>query len=337
MGYWSGARPPSLQPARHAPTLGGMRDLPPPGRRLLCFALGALAGATAARRLRQAPTSDARWFEMSNDMLVEASLGPDGRFVRLTESWERSLGWTREELMARPFRELVHPDDYEETLRRSQALSDRPGEIVDFENRYRAKDGSYRWLLWRVRSDADRKYAVARDITERKELEAEREQLLARVEALARTDDLTRLPNRRAWDEEVPRAIALARRHGHPLALALLDLDHFKRFNDTRGHQAGDALLTDAAGSWTATLRTTDYLARYGGEEFALLLPDCPIEEVNGLLERLRAATPGGQTLSVGVTFWDRDETAGDLVARADTALYEAKATGRDRVVVAAC
>jgi diguanylate cyclase (GGDEF)-like protein/PAS domain S-box-containing protein len=291
--------------------------------------LGVLAGIVSSQRSRI--STDTRWFEMSNDMLVEASL--DGYFTRLSDQWEQCLGWTREELMARPFLEFVHPDDLDATTAMGGSLDERPGEVVNFENRYRAKDGSWRWLLWSARSDEDRKYAVARDITDRKQLEEERQQLLARVEAIARTDPTTGLPNRRSWEEEVRRAIARAQRHGHPLAVAMVDLDRFKLFNDTYGHPAGDALLSDAAASWRGTLRITDFIARYGGEEFALVLPDCPSDEVLGLLDRFRAATPQDQTVSVGIAYWDRAESPESLVARADAALYEAKDAGRDRVV----
>jgi diguanylate cyclase (GGDEF)-like protein/PAS domain S-box-containing protein len=291
--------------------------------------LGLVAGILASQRSRIA--TDTRWFEMSNDMLVEASL--DGYFTRLSEQWERCLGWTREELMSRPFVEFVHPDDLAATVATGKSLDARPDELVNFENRYRARDGSWRWLLWNARSDEHRKYAVARDITDRKRLESERQQLLARVEAMARTDPTTGLPNRRSWDEEVHRAIARAQRYGHPLAVAMVDFDRFKLFNDTHGHPAGDALLTDAAASWTMTLRATDFIARYGGEEFALLLPDCPPDQSPGLLERFRAATPQDQTVSIGIAYWDRSESPESLVSRADAALYEAKAAGRDRVV----
>jgi diguanylate cyclase (GGDEF)-like protein/PAS domain S-box-containing protein len=291
--------------------------------------LGGVLGILSSQHSRI--TTDTRWFEMSNDMLVEASL--DGYFTRLSVQWEHCLGWTREELMSRPFAEFVHPDDLDATSARASALDEAPGQVVNFENRYRAKDGSWRWLLWSARSDEHRKYAVARDITDRKRLEEERQRLLARVEAMARTDPTTGLPNRRAWEEEVRRAIARAQRNGHPLAVAMVDFDHFKLFNDTHGHPAGDALLSDAAASWTLTLRATDFIARYGGEEFALMLPDCPPDQVRGLIDRFRAATPAGQTVSVGVAYWDRVESPESLVTRADAALYEAKHSGRDRVV----
>ena len=291
----------------------------------------ALAGVGARRRPQTTIASDTRWFETSNEMLVEANL--DGYFVRLSDQWEQTLGWTREELMARPFKEFIHPDDLEATQVRALALDEAPGEVVDFENRYRARDGSYRWLLWRARSDDTRKYALARDITDRKRVEQERQELLDHVEAIARTDQTTGLPNRRAWEEEVRVGIARAQREGHSLVLGLVDLDHFKLYNDAHGHPGGDALLKDAAVSWRLVLRATDFIARYGGEEFGLLLPSCPPDEILGLLDRFRAATPGGQTVSIGIAYWDRAEGPEAFVARADAALYQAKRAGRDRLV----
>jgi diguanylate cyclase (GGDEF)-like protein/PAS domain S-box-containing protein len=295
--------------------------------------MGVLVGALSGRRA-PASATDTRWFEMSNDMLVEASL--DGYFTRLSDRWEQCLGWTREELMSRPFREFIHPDDLDSTMPIADSLDRRPDEVVNFENRYMAKDGSWRWLLWSARSDEHRKYAVAKDITDRKRLEQEHQDLLDRVEALARTDPTTGLPNRRSWEEEVRGAIARAQRQGTSLAVALVDLDRFKLFNDTHGHPAGDALLAEAAGRWRMTLRVTDFIARYGGEEFALLLPDCPADEALVVLERLREATPGNQTASAGIAHWEPSESPESLVARADAALYEAKDAGRDRVVTSA-
>ena len=162
----------------------------------------------------------------------------------------------------------------------------------------------------------------------------ERVGLLARLEAMARTDDLTGLLNRRAWQELLPREVSRARRNEHHLCVAMLDLDHFKRFNDERGHQAGDRFLKQAAGAWGGALRETDLLARYGGEEFALALPDCPPQKALAVIERIRAATPEGETLSAGVAFWNGSESADDLIGRADAALYEAKARGRDQAII---
>lgn len=163
----------------------------------------------------------------------------------------------------------------------------------------------------------------------------ERAELMERLERAARTDDLTGLPNRRAWDEEISREVARSRRSGQPLCLALIDLDRFKQYNDTHGHQAGDRLLKQSAASWGGELRDTDLLARYGGDEFALALPDCELEEGREMLERLRAATPFGESASAGVALWDGDESGVEFFARADAALYGAKDKGRDRVVTA--
>jgi diguanylate cyclase (GGDEF)-like protein/PAS domain S-box-containing protein len=149
------------------------------------------------------------------------------------------------------------------------------------------------------------------------------------------TDPLTGLPNRRAWQQALPRELARAERADTPLCLAVLDLDHFKAFNDEHGHPAGDRLLRESADRWRAALRRSDLLARYGGEEFIVLLPDCDIEAAVELLEMLRLATPEGQTCSVGVARWSPDEAPEQLVARADAAMYAAKRTGRNRLVVA--
>ena len=123
---------------------------------------------------------------------------------------------------------------------------------------------------------------------------------------------------------------------GEPLCVAILDLDHFKAYNDANGHPAGDALLAGAALMWRRELRPTDILARYGGEEFAAVLPACTLEGAKVVVERIRAATPAGQTVSAGIAQWDGAEDNEALVARADAALYRAKAAGRDRALVAA-
>jgi diguanylate cyclase (GGDEF)-like protein len=164
----------------------------------------------------------------------------------------------------------------------------------------------------------------------------DRAELLAQLEASARTDDLTGLPNRRAWEHELPRELARAEREARPVCVAMLDLDRFKRFNDERGHQAGDRLLKQAAAAWSEQLRASDMLARYGGEEFAVLLPGCTLHDAQVLLQRLRVSMPEAQTVSAGVVCWDGSESSDELVGRADFALYAAKRGGRDRVIAAA-
>jgi diguanylate cyclase (GGDEF)-like protein len=175
-------------------------------------------------------------------------------------------------------------------------------------------------------------YLVNWRLSERQAVEIGR--LVSRLEGLARSDPLTGIPNRRVWEEELPRELERARRMGTPLCVAMVDLDNFKAYNDRHGHRAGDLVLKDAADAWRAQVRSTDLLARYGGEEFALLLPACALEDAIKIIERLRAVTPQ-VTCSVGVASWDFQESAGELFERADQALYAAKAAGRNRAVAA--
>jgi diguanylate cyclase (GGDEF)-like protein/PAS domain S-box-containing protein len=162
-----------------------------------------------------------------------------------------------------------------------------------------------------------------------------RSQLVEQLQAMARTDSLTGLLNRRAMTEALVRDIEGSRRHTRPLSIAMVDLDHFKAFNDRLGHQSGDRLLASVARRWTAELRPMDTLARYGGEEFLVLLPSCELQAATRIADRLRAAMPEGQTCSIGVAQWDGSETTSSLVERADAALYEAKAAGRNLTVAA--
>ena len=157
---------------------------------------------------------------------------------------------------------------------------------------------------------------------------------IERLVGLARTDALTGLANRRAWEDELAREIARATRDGTPLSVALLDLDEFKEYNDAHGHAAGDQVLQLTAAAWIPRLRATDVLARWGGDEFGLALPNCGLEEGSELLSRLLAATAGGLGCSAGVVVWDGTESAAQLLARADRSLYRAKATGGSAIYV---
>lgn len=122
------------------------------------------------------------FFDVAIDMLC--LLGFDGYFRRLNPAWEKTLGFTREELMTRPFIEFVHPDDRERTLRQNAEVR-AGGKALSFENRYLCKDGSFRWLRWNAAPESETQgiYSVARDVTESKRAEAEREELVARLQA----------------------------------------------------------------------------------------------------------------------------------------------------------
>jgi diguanylate cyclase (GGDEF)-like protein len=160
------------------------------------------------------------------------------------------------------------------------------------------------------------------------------------IEELALTDPLTGIDNRRGWERAIQRSVGQARRHSQPLSLAMLDLDHFKLYNDAHGHQAGDDFLRKVALNWEEMTRIEDHIARYGGEEFVLTLPNTGLDGARVIVERLRAALPEpGEdldtriTCSAGIAEWNGSETVRELVGRADRALYRAKELGRDQTV----
>lgn len=155
------------------------------------------------------------------------------------------------------------------------------------------------------------------------------------LDTLSHYDELTGAPNRRHWKRALAAAAARARRDGTPLALALLDLDHFKAFNDAHGHHAGDDLLCEAYQLWSGLLPSGCLLTRYGGEEFALLMPDATEQQATALLLRAQQITPGRQTFSAGVALCNPHADLANALDRADTALYQAKQAGRNRVSIA--
>jgi diguanylate cyclase (GGDEF)-like protein len=179
-----------------------------------------------------------------------------------------------------------------------------------------------------------------------KALTDELETAKRRLAELAETDALTGIPNRRAFDLLLTSELERARRYRRPLAVLVVDVDHFKRINDSRGHPAGDAALRAVAGSLAASLRRSDRVCRYGGVEFVVIAPETRYEGAGQLAERLRATIamlqlpvtgdPLRLTVSIGVSSWDGVDPFPDsaaLLSHADQALYEAKQAGRNRVV----
>ncbi len=162
------------------------------------------------------------------------------------------------------------------------------------------------------------------------------------LEGEAHTDTLTGLPNRRRFDEEFARAFGSAIRRSSPIGVAIIDIDHFKNYNDTFGHQAGDVALRRIARAIAESVeRSGDFAARYGGEEFVVILEDTTLAGAAGVAERIRSAVldagipaPSGGVLSVSVGVAARlpGSTGEALLRQADAALYEAKNAGRNRV-----
>ena len=191
-------------------------------------------------------------------------------------------------------------------------------------------------------------FNLAREILTLREAAVVRQQelsqALARVEELAQRDELTGLYNRRHLLDHLERQLAAVDRGGHGFTLCYCDLDHFKQVNDRFGHGAGDDLLRAFAACARSTLRTQDLIARLGGEEFVLVLATADLDEASLIVERLRRRTatlavhPSAPeyhvTLSVGIASQQVGDTVGDVIARADRALYLAKARGRDQLVI---
>ncbi|HQP39636.1 MAG TPA: sensor domain-containing diguanylate cyclase, partial [Polyangiaceae bacterium] len=168
----------------------------------------------------------------------------------------------------------------------------------------------------------------------------EKQRLFARMRALAEVDGLTGVANRRAYDEAMPRMLTEARQTGRSVSMVLVDVDHFKRFNDEHGHLAGDDALRFVASTLQANARRSDLVARYGGEEFAVVLADTELEQAAVVARKLVRAvaeaegTPHGRiTVSAGVACSPAGELdATQLFERADRAVYEAKRAGRNQV-----
>jgi diguanylate cyclase (GGDEF)-like protein/PAS domain S-box-containing protein len=297
-------------------------------------ALTGLTDASAPRPPGEAQAGDgtriARLFEMTSDLLATITL--DGRFTLLNPAWEQVLGWTREELLSRPMQELMHPDDVEQTLGLMLAGSRHPAHLENFTNRYRHRDGSWRWLLWSARCDGDTWYAAAKDMTDRMWLERQ-----------ALHDPLTRLPNRLLLMDRTRQALARLHRSKGVVALLFIDLDRFKAVNDTFGHEVGDQLLIGVSERLEEMMRDSDTVARLGGDEFVILGEDMDSDvEALALAERvlsaLREPFPVGSAevsmaASVGVSASRNPEADPEAMLReADVAMYRAKGAGGRRV-----
>ncbi len=284
--------------------------------------------ANAARRGDQ--DQIARLFEMTNDLLATITL--DGHFTLLNPAWEQALGWSLDELMARPMHEFVHPEDVEQTIALTLAGRHRSAHFVNFTNRYRHRDGSWRWLLWSARCDGEIWYAAAKDVTDRMWLERQ-----------ALRDPLTRLPNRLLLMDRARQALGRLRRSHALVALLFIDLDRFKAVNDSFGHAAGDHLLIAVAERLTDALRDSDTAARLGGDEFVVLAEDLESEEealavATRVLRALQAPFRAGAAevamlASVGVSVSSAsDADPEDLLREADIAMYRAKSAGGARL-----
>ncbi|HLX87020.1 MAG TPA: EAL domain-containing protein [Acidimicrobiales bacterium] len=261
-------------------------------------------------------------------------------FSWVSPSFTRSLGWSVQDFEKRPAGELLHPDDHQKLF--LQAASNRDGmKLLRSEIRLRHADGSWRWFDATVTdhlSDPRVNGVVANlhDVTERRELEDE-------LRHQAFHDSLTGLANRALFTDRLEHALSRQLRSVGALAVLLVDLDDFKAINDSLGHGAGDALLTQASARLESLVRGSDTVARLGGDEFAILLED-PSEDdgPEQVADRIVAAfaepivvedRPLALSASVGVALRSPGTSADELVRNADVAMYVAKASGKGRSV----
>lgn len=280
------------------------------------------------------------FFRMSLDML--SLIGFDGYFKKLSKSWANVLGWSLEELKSKPMIEFIHPDDVYNTVIMLQNLTEGR-HIVDFENRYICNDGTYRWIQWRSNSIVDQEviYAVARDVTDRKELELKLTEANKELQVKAVTDSLTGVFNHQFITEALKKKIEIAKRYKQDLSVMMLDLDDFKVVNDTYGHLVGDEVLIQVVDKIQGCMRKADFLGRYGGEEFILVLPRTNLEGAHSLAERIRKNIERCRfdkkglkvTVSIGVADYNGQNYSG-LIHDADSCMYLAKRLGKNRVEI---
>ena len=291
--------------------------------------------------------------EASRDVIVLAGLNGERKYV--SPAATELLGWSQDELLGNDHITITHPDDvskFVKLLRDSREGLD----TGSLSYRWKKKDGNYLWLESNIRlfrdavtGDAAGFVYILRDISERKIAEDKLQDAFHTVEQLAMVDGLTGVANRRLMDETLNREWMRAIRDGTSLSLLLIDVDHFKLYNDLYGHLAGDACLQAIATAIQSQLRRPpDMLARFGGEEFVIILPNTPAtgaEIMSQIVLKTIAACAiphtgspyGSVTVSLGCATLTAtlEGSTKDLLKAADDAMYRAKTNGRNQIQLA--
>ena len=260
-----------------------------------------------------------RFFTINLDLLCITDF--QGNFIRVNKSWERILGYSVEYLLKTNFLSYVHPEDLEMTLEAVNNLNEG-NPVINFINRYKAWDGSYKYIEWRSAPYNNLIYAAARDITERKEQEKE-------VEYLSYHDQLTGLYNRRYMEDSIKR---LDEERNLPLCIMMIDVNGLKMANDAFGHKMGDRLLVTAAEILKSVTRADDILCRVGGDEFMLILPETDSEAATKIKKRIsersRESLLDSVVVSLAVGFEIKIsafQDINDILRQSDSNMYKDK------------
>ncbi|MDD4504916.1 MAG: diguanylate cyclase [Sulfurospirillaceae bacterium] len=274
-----------------------------------------------------------KYVEIIDANVIISSTDCEGIITEASEAFCRISGYTKEELIGQNHRIVRYPD-MPDSLYKEMWEELAKGHLWKGEMKNRRKDGSYYWVdaiispRYNEKDEVIGYTAIRQDITDKK-----------RIEELSITDTLTNLYNRLKLNELFSLHLSLAKRHGSPFSVIMLDIDKFKLVNDTYGHQVGDGLLQEIAKLLKESIRLEDVVGRWGGEEFLILLPSTTLDAASALAELLRARIQDNHfsvvdvcTVSLGVATFNIDDDQMSIVARADEALYRAKEKGRNRV-----
>ncbi|MFT5312432.1 MAG: diguanylate cyclase (GGDEF)-like protein/PAS domain S-box-containing protein [Paraglaciecola sp.] len=273
------------------------------------------------------------------------------------ERWANIIGYTLDELSPisiETWKKYAHPDDLKESNRLLKQHWAGETEYYIYESRMKHRNGHLVWVYdtgqvieWESNGVPKRMIGTHLDITDKKEAIAKLDEANKQLKEWSYIDSLTKIPNRRAYEEKLVNEIEAAKRSNKPLSLLIIDIDNFKEFNDDYGHEKGDdALFKVAQAIRKALPRKTDFVARYGGEEMVVILPytsrDGAAVIANNVLHRVMSESiehafskfNGILTVSIGVS--STDTMFEQLFEHADTALYGAKDNGRNRYVISA-
>ncbi|MFS6817615.1 diguanylate cyclase [Citrobacter meridianamericanus] len=292
-----------------------------------------------------------------NSTIGMALVAPSGQWMKVNSSLTHMLGYTEKYLLSINFQNITHPDDLSTDLKQLEALSRGDIPFYQLEKRYRAASGQYIWILLSVslvrEDNGNVKYYIAQiqSIDERKRMEVELKtqkeelhKLNIILEHMVTEDSLTEIANRRKFMLWFESEMSRMANHPVPFSLAIADIDFFKLYNDSYGHQEGDFALKNIARELSDTLRSQDKVARFGGEEFIMLFPETDEKGCFLVCERLRKSVENltlfrrKVTISIGAVTCHPKEGGrihfDDLLKVADSKLYEAKRCGRNQVKI---